>query len=115
MNGQKRREFIASFSPSLFGSEFLFTNRRGEALSRRAVNNRLAEILKVFELPHKHGALRDDARIMYIANHNLDAIEIEKQYGFVLGGRFSTLLLRLAREVKRIESEAEQDNNKKLE
>ena len=96
---KEEQDFLTFFPRPLFHARHLFLNPKGEPLARGTITKRLAKIIKFLELDYKHGALRDDARIMYIATHRLDGVQIEKLYGFVLEGRFSKLLLKLAREV----------------
>jgi len=105
---EQERQFLHDYSYPLFNKEHLFVKSTGEPYHHNTINKHLRRVILELGLKQKHGALRDDARIMYIAHHNLDGTAIEKQYGFVLGGRFSSLLLRLAREVSRIEKEQEQ-------
>lgn len=96
---KEEQDFLTFFPRPLFHTKRLFLNPKGEPSARGTITKRLGKITKYLELDHKHGALRDDARIMYIANHQIDGPKIEKLYGFVLEGRFSKLLLKLAREV----------------
>jgi|GEM_PF-4275061 len=92
-------DFLTYFPRPLFNVEHLLLNYKGQPLGQNSITRRIAEITHSFGLKHKHGALRDDARIMYIATHRLDGPQLEKLYGFVLEGRFNKLLLKLAREV----------------
>ncbi|WP_404884178.1 hypothetical protein [Lactococcus garvieae] len=100
---KEEQDFLTFFPRPLFHAKHLFLNPKGEPLARGTFTKRLAKIIKFLELDYKHAALRDDARIMYIATHRLDGVQIEKLYGFVLEGRFSKLLLKLAYEVQKEE------------
>ncbi len=83
------------------GAEHLFLNQKGNPTSTDTLMRRLNRVLNQFKLPYKHGVLRDDARIVYIANHRLNGQEIEKLFGFASEGHFSKLLLKLSDEFRK--------------
>ena len=98
---KSERDFLTFFHRPVIGAKHLFLNKKGNPISPDTLTRRLNRVLKQFDLPYKHGVLRDDARIMYIANHNLNGQEIEKLFGFVSEGRFSKLLLKLSDEIRK--------------
>lgn len=100
---KSERDFLVYFPRPILGAEHLFLNGKGDPLPHRTLNKKLSSVLKSFNFPYKHGALRDDARIMYIANHQLTGMDLERLYGFVLEGRFSKTLLNLAQETRKIQ------------
>ena len=95
------QDFLTYYPRPLIGSEHLFLNRKGELISGKTLAKWLNKTFKTLDLTYKHGVLRDDARIMYIARHRLTGHDLEKLYGFVLEGRFSKTLLKLSEEIQR--------------
>lgn len=86
--------FLQEYPRHLSEEEFLFINALGNKMPHITLLSRLSNALSVFALPHKHGALRHDARVSYIAQNNLKALNIQKLYGFKASGRWVEELLK---------------------
>lgn len=69
-----------------------FFKSKGNATSPDTLKRRLNRVLKQFEIPYKRGVLRDDTRIMYIANHKLNGQEIEKLLSVLLSVTYNKKL-----------------------
>lgn len=91
---EQEAAFLREYPRHLSEEEFLFINAQGNKMPHMTLLSRLSKALSIFNLPHKHGALRHDARVSYIAKHNLDALDIQTVYGFKASGRWVEELLK---------------------
>jgi hypothetical protein len=96
----KEREFLNQFPRPIFGQDYLFINKHGECLSEESTRERLNTAIRSLSLDLTHGALRDDARVVQIANTRLESKSIFELYNIKEHGRHSMMLLKLADQVR---------------